>query len=59
MKKTDAEYVKILADLFAKHLNWNDQQVIDVFQAEHNELKEDDVLRIYNEWVKKRNTPKN
>jgi hypothetical protein len=56
--KTDDQYLKLLAELFAKHFAWTDQQVLDVFAAEHGELKPDDVVRIHNLWIKKRNKPR-
>ncbi len=56
--KTDEQYVAEFSALFEKHLTWNDQQVIDVFKAENGSLKEDDVVRLFNKWVKKRRTPR-
>jgi hypothetical protein len=58
MTKTDEQYLKALAELFTKHFAWIDQQVLDVFKAERGELSEDDVVRIDNAWIRKRNTPR-
>jgi hypothetical protein len=55
--KTDEQYIAELRTLFQKHLTWNDQQVMDVFKAENGRLKQDDLMRLFNKWVKKRKTP--
>lgn len=55
--KTDEQYLEALSALFKEHFAWTDQQIIDVFSAEHGELKQDAIVRIYNLYVHKRNTP--
>jgi hypothetical protein len=56
--KTDEQYVAEFDALFQKHLTWNDQEVIEVFTAENGSLKEDDVVHLFNKWVKERRTPR-
>ena len=52
--KTDEQYVAEFAALFEKHLMRNDQRVKDMFKAEHGSLNEDQVVRLFNQWVKKK-----
>jgi hypothetical protein len=52
--KTDEQYVAEFDALFQKHLMWTDQRVMDMFRAEHGSLNEDDVVRLFNVWVKKK-----
>jgi hypothetical protein len=52
--KTDEQYVAEFDALFEKHLMWTDQRVMDMFRAEHGSLNEDDVLRLFNRWIKKK-----
>ena len=52
--KTDEQYVAEFDALFEKHQMWTDQRVMDMFRAEHGSLNEDDVVRLFNHWVKKR-----
>jgi hypothetical protein len=40
--------------LFEKHLMWTDQRAMDMFRAEHGGLNEDEVIRLFNQWVKKK-----
>jgi hypothetical protein len=52
--KTDEQYVAEFDALFQKHLMWTDQGVMDMFRAEHGSLNEDEVVRLFNQWVKKK-----
>jgi hypothetical protein len=52
--KTDEQYVAEFDVLFEKHLMWTDQRVMDMFRAEHGSLNEDEVVRLFNQWVKKK-----
>lgn len=52
--KTDEQYVKEFDALFEKHLMWTDQRVMDMFRAERGSLNEDEVVRLFNQWVKKK-----
>jgi hypothetical protein len=52
--KTDEQYVAEFDVLFEKHLMWNDQRVMDMFKAEHGSLNKDQVVRLFNQWVKKK-----
>ncbi|MGC1906130.1 MAG: hypothetical protein WA715_20090 [Candidatus Acidiferrum sp.] len=55
--KTDEQYVAEFDALFEKHLTWNNRRVMDMFKAEHGSLNEDEVVRLFNKWVRKRRTP--
>ena len=52
--KTDEQYIAEFDALFERHLMWNDQRVMDMFRAEHGSLNEDEVVRLFNQWVKKK-----
>jgi hypothetical protein len=52
--KTDEQYVAEFDALFEKHLMWTDPRVMDMFRAEHGSLNEDDVVRLFNQRVKKK-----
>ena len=52
--KTDEQYVAEFDALFEKHLMWTDQRVMDMFRAEHGSLNEDEVVRLFNQRIKKK-----
>jgi hypothetical protein len=52
--KTDEQYVAEFDALIEKHVMWTDQRVMDMFRAEHGSLNEDEVVRLFNQWVKKK-----
>ena len=52
--KTDEQYVAEFDALFEKHLMWTDHRVMDMFRAEHGSLNEDEVVRLFNKWVKRK-----
>ena len=41
----------------SRSITWNNQRVMEMFKAEHGSLNEDDVVRLFNKWVRKKNTP--
>ena len=51
--KNDEQFIADFDSLFAAHLKWTDQQVIDAFKMKNGTLAKQDVLRIFN-WVRKR-----
>jgi hypothetical protein len=55
--KTDEQYVGEFETLFEKHHTWNNQRVMEMFKAEHGSLNEDDVVRLFNKWVRKKKHP--
>ena len=55
--KTDEQYVAEFVALFEKHLTWNNQRVMDMFKAEHGSMNEDEVVRLFNKWVRKGKIP--
>jgi hypothetical protein len=55
--RTDEQYVVEFEASFEKHLTWNNQRVMDMFKAEHGSLNEDDVVRLFNKWVRKKKNP--
>jgi hypothetical protein len=56
--KTDQQYIADFDALFVAHLKWTDQQVIDAFKMKNGTLDEEDVVRIFNMWVRKRRAPR-
>ncbi len=55
--KTDEQYVAEFVALFEKHLTWNNQRVMDMFKADHGSMNEDEVVRLFNKWVRKGKIP--
>ena len=55
--RTDEQYVVEFEALFDNHRTWNNQRVMDMFKAEHGSLNEDDVVRLFNKWVRKKKHP--
>ena len=55
--KTDEQYVAEFVALFEKHLTWNNQRVMDMCKAEHGSMNEDEVVRLFNKWVRKGKIP--
>jgi len=56
--KTDEQYLADFDSLFVAHLKWTDQQVIDAFKLKNGTLSEENVIRIFNMWVRKRRAPR-
>jgi hypothetical protein len=52
--KTDEQYRAEFDALFEKHLMWTDQRVMDMFRAEHGSMNEDEVVRLFNQCVKRK-----